>query len=551
MRVLPLKALLIALALAPATLPVRAQQTPPDLVLLNGKIFTSNASHPYVEALAIRADRIVATGTTKEIAALAGKQTRRIDVGGRTVIPGINDAHDHIQTGPNAYEIQIKSDDPTWKQVEDAVAARVAGTPKGKWIVGTFGENVLDDPQASRDALDALAPDNPVLMESWTGHAALMNTAALRELGVSEDQRDPEGGTYARNPSDGRLTGWAFEFAKMRVGRRFSELVTQQEAIGQLNDFLQRAVRWGITTVQNMADPISRDRCVALFTKAPPPIRVRVMWFGLTGPQGRLMSEGRTLPVPSIPLVTFSGTKWVLDGTPVERSAAMRKPYTDRRNTSGTLNFSQAEMEDMLRESLKTNDQLMVHVVGDRTTEIFLKAMQATGGKAVWANRRVRIEHGDGIMPDLVPKVHDLGIVVVQNPTHLAIRDTLIKRFGVDRADQVQPLRSLMNAGIPVALGSDGPNNPYLNIMLATTYPGRPSEAITREQAVIAYTLTSAYAEFQENDKGSLEPGKLADLAVLSQDIFKAPAKELPKTVSVLTMVDGKIVYDAKDAGAP
>jgi predicted amidohydrolase YtcJ len=203
-------------------------------------------------------------------------------------------------------------------------------------------------------------------------------------------------------------------------------------------------------------------------------------------------------------------------------------------------------MEAMLRESLENDDQLLVHVVGDRTTETFLSAMEATGGKAVWQKRRVRIEHGDGVMPDLIKRVKGLGVVVVENPTHLAIRELLVKRYGLQRADEMQPLRSLLDAGIPLALGSDGPNNPYLNIMLASTYPGKPKEALTREQAIIAYTLTSAYAEFAEKEKGSLEPGKLADLAVLSQDIFREAPEELPKTESVLTMVGGKIVYDTK-----
>jgi len=145
-------------------------------------------------------------------------------------------------------------------------------------------------------------------------------------------------------------------------------------------------------------------------------------------------------------------------------------------------------------------------------------------------------------MPDLIPRAKTLGVIVVQNPTHLGLN---LKQWGPQRAPRNQPLRTLLDAGIPLALGSDGPNNPYLNIMLASTYRGKPSEALTREQAVIAYTLTAAYAEFAEKDKGSLEPGKLADLAVLSQDIFRVPAEDLPKTVSVLTMVAGHIVYDA------
>lgn len=162
----------------------------------------------------------------------------------------------------------------------------------------------------------------------------------------------------------------------------------------------------------------------------------------------------------------------------------------------------------------------------------------------------MRIEHGDGLLPDLAARARDLGVIVVQNPTHLALGEVWVKRFGIDRANQMQPLRSLMSAGIPLALGSDGPRNPYLNIMLAATYPGKPNEAITREQAVVAYTLTSAYAEFTEKDKGSLEAGKLADLAVLSQDIFKVPSDSLPKTESILTLVSGKIIYDARVVGA-
>jgi predicted amidohydrolase YtcJ len=191
----------------------------------------------------------------------------------------------------------------------------------------------------------------------------------------------------------------------------------------------------------------------------------------------------------------------------------------------------------------------MVHVVGDRTTETFLNAVDATGGEKVWSTRRVRIEHGDGIIPDLVPRTKRLGIIVVVNPMHLALPDVMLRRYGEKRAHDMQPVRSLLDSGIPVAIGSDGPDNPFLNIMIASPYPGKPQEALTREQAVVAYTRGSAYAEFAEKDKGNLEPGKVADLAVLSQDIFTTQPDALPKTESVLTLVDGKVIYDAKVVG--
>jgi predicted amidohydrolase YtcJ len=259
-----------------------------------------------------------------------------------------------------------------------------------------------------------------------------------------------------------------------------------------------------------------------------------------------MTQEGRVQSKHPVLLVTVSGTKWILDGTPIEHSAAMRKPYADRPTTSGELDFSQKEMEDMLRESLQSNDQLMVHVVGDRTVETFLNAMDATGGEKVWAKRRVRFEHGDGVVPDLVPRAKRLGVIVVVNPSHFTSKESMVRTYGEERGQEFLPLRSLLYSGIPVAIGSDGPRNPFLNIMFASTYAGNPKEVVTQEQAVIAYTLTSAYAEFAEKDKGSLESGKLADLAVLSQDIFKIPTADLPKTESVLTMVGGRIVYDAK-----
>jgi predicted amidohydrolase YtcJ len=188
---------------------------------------------------------------------------------------------------------------------------------------------------------------------------------------------------------------------------------------------------------------------------------------------------------------------------------------------------------------------LLLHLSAYPAAAATLNAMQSAGGARVWAKERVRFEHSDGLTPDLIPRVKELRIVVVQNPTHLAIGNLNPDLGGVFEKVRAQPLRSLLAAGIPVALGSDGPTDPYLNIMLASLHPNRPSEAISREQALIAYTLTSAYAEFAERDKGSLEPEKLADLAVLSQDIFTVDTSDLPKTESVLTMLNGKVVYDA------
>ncbi len=515
--------LLIMFALTLLGSLVMGQQAPPDLILLNGKIFTSDAAHPYVEALAIRGERIVATGTTEKIRSLAGPLTKRIDLGGRVVIPGINDAHYHCGFEPAGFHLRFKNAEPTWAEVAEELAAAVAKTPKGTLIHGEIGPMAFEDPQASRASLDKIAPDHPVMLDTWAQYGGVLNSAAFAKFGVKEHEPDPVAGHFVRS-ADGKLTGVVYEYAKFRINRRRSDMATEEEALQQTREFFRDAVRLGITSVQNMSLPGGVERCAMASKKAPTPIRMRVIRMAGTTVDGRDKTERRSLSPHPAPLITVSGTKWLLDGSPIERTAALRKPYTDLPSTSGELDFPEKEMEAMLRESLQNDDQLLVHAVGDRATETFLNAMDATGGTNVWSSRRARMEHGDGIMPELIARVKQMGLIVVENPTHLALRELFVKR-------------------------SDGPNNPYLNIMLASIYPGKPREAITREQAVTAYTLGSAHAEFAEKEKGSLEPGKYADRAVLSQDIFRLPPPELPKTESVLTMVGGKIVYDAKVVG--
>ena len=526
---------------------VANQRPAPGLILFNGKIFTSDAAHPYVQALAIRGERIVATGDNGKIRKLAGPQTKQIDLGGRTVIPGINDAHNHLEISPpNGIDLELKSPDPAWPEMKAAIAAAVLKAPKGTFIYGEMAWKIFRDPAVNRDTLDQLAPNNPVILETLTNHAWIMNSAALTRAGIRENQPDPVGGRYEKSP-DGRLTGVIREYAVFNVERTFANQTSDADALTELRKTLSAAVKWGITTIQDMSNSMPPERCVRLLEKMPTPIRVRVMRMPGTTPAGRDIEEGRPVPHSSNPLITVSGTKWMLDGTPVEGTFAPRNdPATvEYFLLHEQLTFPKTELAAMLRESLHDHDQLLLHVSAYPPAAAMVNAMQSAGGTQIWAKQRVRFEHGDGLTPDLIPRVKELGIVVVQNPTHLTVGNLNPDLRGIFEKLKTQPLRSLLAAGIPVAFGSDGPTNPYLNIMFASLDPNRPSEAITREQAVIAYTLTSAYAEFEEKEKGSLVPGKLADLAVLSQDIFSVPAADLPKTESVLTMVSGKTVYDS------
>lgn len=519
------------------------QPASPDLVLYNGKVFTADPSQAYSEAIAIEEDRIVAVGTSAEIVALADANTKRIDLQGHVAIPGINDAHYHFLLNPaGGYSLVFQSMEPSWQEVQDALREAVKEAPPGTWIYGTIGLTVILESKATRFALDRIGPDHPVYLSTFYGHGDIINSNAMNALDIAEEQPDPMGGYYERVSGSNRMNGKLFEYAQWTLRHRLAKNFSDSVLIKGMQTLAEEAVRFGITTIQDM--PIlPSERYLELLQKAQLPIRVRMIRFPPSTAEGRDVEYGRNLSTPTgQSMISVSGTKWILDGTPLERGAALRGTYLDRSDWSGRLNFSEKEIASMVQESLEWEDQLLLHCAGDKPVEALFNAMENVSD-VNWKQKRVRVEHGDGVTEDLITRARDLGVVVVQNPTHLSLKDIAIARYGSE--SQFFPLRSLLEAGISLALGSDGPLNPYLNIMLATLHPIHPSEALTREQAVVAYTRGSAYAEFQEQEKGTITKGKLADIAVLSQDIFTVSVDALPATHSILTIVGGKIVYDA------
>jgi predicted amidohydrolase YtcJ len=515
----------------------------PDTVLYNGKIFTSVESRPFVRAVAIQGDRITAVGSDDEIEALADTRTRKINLRGHAVIPGINDAHNHLGIVPrNSVRLNFPRADPSWPEAYPVLAAAERDAAPHAVMLGTIGPLIFKDVAVTRAALDRLAPGHPVVLTTFTGHACILNSAALARFGIGEDQPDFPGARFER-ASDGKLTGVLREYARMIVRRRLAEQTSDADGVKELRADLTDALKFGITSIQDMANAIPPERALRLLEATRMPLRVRVMRMPLPNAGGRDLNEGRA--VQGQGAISVSGTKWMLDGTPLEGTYAPRDAHlspVDLIEQLG-LTFPDVQVKQMLVESIQTNDQALFHVSGYPAAKVLLRAMSDTGGPAVWAARRVRVEHGDGLLSDLFPEVKALGIVVVQNPQHLAALPAPLAARMQER--KLQPLKSLLEAGIPLAFGSDDDVNPYLDISLAASHPDRPSEAITREQAVIAYSLASAFAEFAEKDLGSLEPGKFADLAVLSQDIFTVSATGLPATRSVLTLIGGKIAYDA------
>ena len=527
-----------------AAVAVAAQQRDADLVLVNGKVFTADPARPWAEAIAIRGDRILNVGAATAITQRVGPNARVVDVGGRVVIPGINDAHTHVGTRPSGVVLKLNGTDPTLEEVLAAIREAVSSAPPDQWIYGTIGERVLSDPKASRFTLDAAAPGRLVKISAWTGHGVVFSTPGLHAIGLGDRDANPSFAVYGRT-AQGSLDGRFDEYADLRVHRRLTAMAGHEAAVVSLRRLADEAAGYGITTIQAMANSLPASQLATMLPEAATAIRWRIIRFPIGLSERDAPDDLGTLPRQPSPLVSVSGVKWIIDGTPVERLSAMNEPYADRTGWTGRLNMSASEIEGVLRRALEAGDQPMFHVTGDRGVDTLFSAMERVAPPERWQRLRPRIEHGEFLTRSRIERAKRLGIVNVQNPAHLTIRHTMVARFGLARVATVEPLKSLLENGVPLAFGGDGPLNPFLNIMFAVTHANNPPEAITREQAVAAYTSGSAFAELTEHDKGRLAAGMLADIAVLTQDIFTVDVNRLPATGSVLTIVNGRIVRDA------
>jgi predicted amidohydrolase YtcJ len=539
----------VSLSLFASTGALAAGGGQPRCTLLhNAKVFTGDQQTPWTDRLLVCGEKVEALG--EEASCGAPRGTRKIDLGGRTVVPGLNDSHVHVLSVPGARlntPAFVPGPGPTVSEVRDLIAAGVAAHPAGTWLYITVGEAILADPSVTRFSIDDLSPDHPVLMRSWAGHGTYFNTKGMQTLGLSETEPDPFGGRFGRMPS-GALSGVAFEYAEHVISRKLVDTQSNAELTAAYEAFSRDAVKVGFTSIQDMAlGSLTRERSLRVLNPADLSVRVRSMCFPLT------LSESCAENVPGLgalnPRLTVSGNKWITDGSPIERGAHLLAPYSDDPSTSGAFNFELDDLDLMLMRSShgdKAKRQLLLHAVGDAAVDNVLARARATGGGRVWGERRLRLEHGDLILPGHIAQLSQLGMVVVQNPLHTGIPALFAARFGPGRTAVAQPIASLLANDVKLAFGTDSigaVQSPWLDIFLAVIHPTRPSEALTVEQAIVAYTRGSAYAEFEDTRKGTLAPGMLADLAVLSQDPFTVPPPNLPGTLSVLTMVGGEIVW--------
>jgi len=337
-------------------------------------------------------------------------------------------------------------------------------------------------------------------------------------LGIADTALDPLSGWYERVPGSKRLTGALFEGSQFPLWDAMSA-ADPAAVIRELLRHANEELQYGITSVQDMSSSMQSNTARDIFSRIDLPVRTRVIQMPGSTEKGRSLGEW----------TGYSGIKYVIDGTPLEQTALMSAPYPGRAAWYGRLNYPIDTIRQILREALTGSRQLMMHVVGDSAMGIVIRLMKELAAPQEWRGKRVRIEHGNGIRRSQLPDIRDMGIIIVNTP-----------QYGMHN-----PLQSWVRAGIPVAVGPDAVINPFLAIKTMCTGQDDPTENLSVEQAVIAYTRIGAYAEFEEDRKGSLTVGKLADLAVLSKDIFTVPADQWLSTRSLLTVVGGKIAYDS------
>jgi predicted amidohydrolase YtcJ len=547
------------LALIPAVLAAE----PIDLFLHNGNIHTLDATRPHATTVAVRAGRIVFVGDEPAGAALRAEARQVIDLQGATVVPGLNDAHMHLE-GVGQRELTFDLEGTTGiADLQRRLAERVAQMPPRKWIVGRGWIETHWRPAVfpTRHDLDAVVPDHPVVLVRADGHALVANSLALRLGGVDRSTPNPSGGEILKDDA-GEPTGFLVDHA-MRLVMRLVPPPTPAEVEQALITGAQREARLGWTGIQ-IAGQSFENAEIARRLVAEGRIKVRVFdaVSGSDGSAEKLLAAGPVI-AESAGRYTRRGVKLYMDGALGSRGAALLEPYSDH-NSSGLLLQDAERFEVFLAAALRAGIQVQTHAIGDRANRAVLDAYEKIFTAVPAGERRVveprwRIEHAQIIHPDDLPRFGHLRVIASMQPSH-AIGDLFFApaRLGRERLVGAYPWRSLLESGATIAIGSDAPverGEPMIEFYAAVARRSLAGFAnddwhlhqrMTRVQALRALTLDAAYAAFEEHERGSIEVGKWADFTVLSADLMTIPEAEILQTRCLYTIVGGEIVHEAR-----
>ena len=535
-----------------------------DLVFKNGNIYTANESMPRAQAVAVKGDRIVFVGSNDAVQKHVGKDTRVVDLHGNTVLPGITDAHHHL-SGVGFREMTLNLEGTT--NLQDFLAkvkARVDQAKPGEWVTGRGWIETHWQPPVfpTRQDLDRVAPNNPLVLTRADGHASVVNSAALKIAQVDKNTPNPFGGEISRDKQTGEPNGMLLDAAQNLVRRRIPPTSREDEERAIVLG-VKRDIELGWTQIQDAGGSYGDvDLYRKLYGAGTIKLRIYKAVYGPGPNANRLLSEG---PIVGAFQNRFNvrTIKVVSDGALGSRGAALLEPYSDAPDTSGFLTVKAEELRPMLIEALRKGIQVETHAIGDRANRFILDEYE-TALKAVPSNERKvndhrwRVEHAQIVNPADIPRFAKLGIIPSMQPSH-AIGDLFFapSRLGISRLAGAYAWQSFIKSGVVVPGGSDAPverGEPMIEFYAAVARKDQkgfsaegwhPEEALTREQALKMFTIWPAYAAFEEKLRGSIEVGKLADLTIFSADIMKIPEAEILQTRCVMTVIGGEVVYEA------
>jgi len=548
--------------------------SPPDTILRNATFHTLDEKTPIARAVAISDGKIEALGTETEILLLAGPETKVIDLGARTVLPGLIDAHGHLAgLGELSLGVIDLAGTKTYQEVLDAVAQRVSASRPGEWIIGRGWdhESWPERDLPTHEALSAISPENPVWLSRVDGHAALANKAAMDLAGIDPGVSSPAGGEIIRDER-GEPTGVFVDNAEGLIARVIPESVGGDPRAVILAA-QRRCFEVGLTGVHDMGVHPETARMYRQMADAGE-LKLRVSAMIPAHVALRYMSENEPIDHPT---VTVRGCKLYMDGAMGSRGAWLLAPYADRPTGPegepyvGLAVSDPAFIEAVAKLALERGFQVATHAIGDRANREVLDAYKRAaetrapssvtelgelGSLRFLAEARFRIEHAQLLSPSDIPRFATLGVIASMQPTHCTSDMRWVDdRVGPERSKGAYAWRSLQRAGVRIAGGSDFPvesHNPFLGIYAAVTRQNQegepagrwhPRERLSRMDALRSMTIDAAFASFHEATRGSLSPGKYADLIVLDRDVMTCDPREIPGTRVLMTMVGGEVVF--------
>jgi predicted amidohydrolase YtcJ len=528
----------------------------PELIVHNGSILTMDARQPRAEAIAIAGERILAAGSEVDILDFAGAETKKVDLAGQTVVPGFIDGHCHPAYSGRRHLRFIDCDLRSIAAIQDAVRKRAANTPPGEWVAGFKYDDTKTDEKRfiTREDLDAAAPDHPVYIAHRGGHTGYVNSPALAKAGITDKSPDPEGGRFVRDPMTGRLTGRLLE----RAAEIYENMIpafgttSRDEDRAAVKLITQMFAKAGITSSTD-AYGTPDDLRAYQDAREAGGLSTRIYCMIGYAHLDRMIASGVRTGFGD-EWMRVGGMKATCDGSISERTARMSQPYVGRPDDFGMI---VADAEELYTHARKAHDagwQVGIHANGDVGIGMVLDLCERLQREQPRRDPRFRIEHCTVINDDLVRRMKALGVIPTPFSTYVYFHGEKMQEYGEERLDSMFALRSFLDAGIRPTMASDYPPGPFEPMMALQSMVTRtditgkawgPRQKITIEEALRVCTLNGAYASFEEHEKGSLEPGKLADLVVLGRDPLVEDPASLVTIPVERTMVGGRWVYES------